>query len=437
MTHILKAQRAHAKTGLTRPYAFRMERLDALYQGIKRYEPHLLEALKKDLGKTTGEAYATEIGYCLKSIRRARKKLKKWMKPARVKTPWYMIGMKSRVQAEPVGHVLIIGPYNYPFHLVIEPLIGAIAAGNTVMVKPSELAPATADVIERIVQETFDNVHVSVVLGDKDVTATLLEWRFDHVFFTGSERVGRIVYEAAARHLTPVTLELGGKSPCIVDKTANLDVAAKRIAVGKWVNAGQTCIAPDYLWVHRDIKDALIEKIIAAIERFYPSMPSQYGRIINTHHVDRLIGLIDREKVVHGFRVDRERRIITPAIQDNVTWNDAVMQEEIFGPILPVMTFDSLDEVIDGLKDKPSPLALYVFTADKQTRRRVLEEVRFGGACVNDTLSHVINPNLPFGGIGASGIGRYHGKHSFDTFSHHKSVVKRTTRVDPPIAYPP
>ncbi len=437
MIERLNTQRTHARSGVTRPRAFRMERLKALYDAIKDHEKLLLEALAKDLGKTTGEAYATEIGYCLSSIRFARKHLKKWMKPRRVKTPWYMLGMRSRVHVEPVGHVLIIGPYNYPFHLVIEPLIGAIAAGNTVMVKPSEHAPATADVLKTIIDETFDAKHVSVVLGNEEVAASLLAWRFDHVFFTGSERVGRIVYESAAHHLTPVTLELGGKSPCIVDATANLDVAARRIAFGKWINAGQTCIAPDYLWVHANVKDELVQKIIAAIGRFYPSMPAGYGRIVNTHHFDRLVGLVNREKLIHGFESNRDRLIFTPAIMDHVSWNDKVMQEEVFGPVLPVLTFASIEAVVDVLKTKPSPLALYLFSADKRAQKHVLANVRYGDACLNDTLSHVINPHLPFGGVGASGIGHYHGKHSFETFSHHKSIVRRTTAVDPPIAYPP
>ncbi len=436
MEKILKAQKAYYKTHATKPYTFRVKQLDALYDAIKKYEDSIIEALHNDLGKCRFEAYATEIGFCLKSIRATKKKLKRYMKPKKVKTPFYQIGGKSYIQHEPLGQVLIIGPYNYPFQLVIEPLIGAIAAGNTVMLKPSEFPSQTEKVLARLISETFDNAYIGVVTGDKEVITELLKWPFDHIFFTGSTRVGKIVYQAASKHLTPVTLELGGKSPTIVTDTASLAVTARRIVYGKFMNAGQTCIAPDYIYVDAKIKDQFLEVLKQTIDDFYPDY-EEYGVIISQQHYQRLSKLIDDDKVVYGYQHDDQTRLISPVVMDDVTWDDAVMQEEIFGPILPVMTYQSIEEVFEVLSEKPQPLALYAFTKDKALQDRFLKELSYGGAVFNDTIQHVVNPNLPFGGIGESGIGKYHGKYSFEVFSHAKAYMTRSTKIDPKIAYPP
>ncbi len=437
MKATLDKQRSYFLSDATKDYKFRLEQLDKLYNAIKDKEEDILEALEFDLGKSRFEAYTTEIGITLKSIRVARKQLKKWMKKRRVKTPFYLIGAKSYIQAEPLGNVLIIGPYNYPFYLVIEPLIGAIAAGNTVVIKPSEYTSAIEAVIREMMDSTFDDEYIKVFTGDKTIAQKLLEHRFDHIFFTGSTKVGQIVYEAASKHLTPVTLELGGKSPAIIDRSANIKVAARRIVFGKFLNAGQTCIAPDFLYVDATIKDKLIAEIKQTLDAFYPNLPNEYGRIVNQDHFDRLSDLIDDARVVHPYKIDRKQTLITPVLMTDITFEDAIMQEEIFGPILPIITYNTLDEAIQTLKQKEKPLALYLFTSDKKQEEKVFNALSFGGGAVNDTIQHVANIYLPFGGVGASGFGVYHGKHSFDTFSNMKAFIKRTTKLDPSIAYPP
>ncbi len=436
MEKIFQDQKAFFLTEGTLSYQFRLQQLQTLKRIIIENEALILKALKKDLNKSEFEAYTTEIGYTLKSISKTIKKLKRWMKPKRVKTPFYIMTTKSRVMYEPKGVVLIIGPYNYPFQLIIEPLIGAIAAGNTAILKPSEFAGQTEKVLLDLINKNFDSNYLFVVTGDHTVTQELLKYRFDHIFFTGSTRVGQIVYEAASKNLIPVTLELGGKSPTIIDETANLEIAARRIAFGKFINAGQTCIAPDYIYVHELVHDAFIEKLYAVIKKSYVHM-DHFGRIINTRHFNRLKGLIDEKKVVEMPVFDPDENMIGPTILKDVTWQDKVMQEEIFGPILPVLKYNNLDELIKLLKQKEKPLALYLFSNKKSNQQKVFRSLSFGGGAINDTLMHVSNPYLPFGGVGQSGIGAYHGFYSFQLFSHMKGYIHRGTWLDVPLAYPP
>ena len=437
MKKIIEEQRKFFLSDKTKDYTFRIEQLKKLGKVLKENETQIQEALYKDLHKSSFELYATELGFTLASIRKTIKKLKSWMKTKKVKTPIYQVGAKSYIQYEPLGTVLIIGPYNYPLQLVIEPLIGAISAGNTIMIKPSEFASHTEKMLSELLNNNFDENYLHVVTGGVETTQKLLELKFDHIFFTGSTRVGQIVYEAAAKHLTPVTLELGGKSPVIIDETANLKVAARRIVFGKYLNAGQTCIAPDYLYVHESIKEEFIETIKHIIDTFFKNEAHDYGRIINEKHFLRLEKLMIPKKVIYGGELRQEDLYISPTIIDDVSRNDAVMQEEIFGPILPILSFSSLDQVIEELKQQDKPLALYVFTKRKEVMKKVFNKLSFGGGAINDTIMQVANPNLPFGGVGASGLGVYHGKTSFTTFSHLKSYVKRTTKIDPTFAYPP
>ncbi|RIM43130.1 aldehyde dehydrogenase, partial [Staphylococcus capitis] len=411
-------------------------------KSIKNHEQALLEALNKDLGKSKVEAYATEIGILLKSIKLARKELKNWAKTKQVETPLYLFPTKSYIKNEPYGTVLIIGPFNYPVQLVFEPLIGAIAAGNTAIVKPSELTPNVAEVIQDIIQETFEENYISVVKGGIEETQTLIHLPFDYMFFTGSEKVGQIIYESAAKNLVPVTLELGGKSPVIIDQTANLKVASERISFGKFTNAGQTCVAPDYILIDRKVKNDFIKALKQTITEFYGENIKEspdFGRIVNQKHFNRLNELLEthESKTIFGGKSFEEDLYIEPTLIDNVNLQDKVMQEEIFGPILPIITYDDFDEAIQIIQSKSKPLSLYLFSEDENSTHRVLEELSFGGGAINDTLMHLANPNLPFGGIGASGIGQYHGKYSFDTFSHMKSYTFKSTRLESSIYFPP
>lgn len=436
MKQIIENQKHFFLSDQTKSYSFRKENLIKLLQFIQSYEKDILDALKKDLNKSRFEAYTTEVGFCMHSLRKSIKQLKKWMRPKRVNTPLYQLNTSSYIVAEPKGTVLIIGPYNYPFQLVIEPLIGAIAAGNTAIIKPSEFAKETEKILVQLINNHFDSSYIHVLTGDQDVTSKLINFPYDHIFFTGSTRVGQIVYEAASKHLTPVTLELGGKSPTIVDETAHIKVAARRIAFGKFINAGQTCIAPDYIYVHETIHDQFIEELNHVIQVMYAHY-DDFGRIINLRHFNRLLSLIDSGKTVKKHVIEADDRLISPTLLTDVTWDDPVMQEEIFGPILPVLTYSNLEDVIKLLKTKEKPLALYLFSSSKNAQQRVWSSLSFGGGAINDTLMHVSNPHLPFGGIGASGIGSYHGKHSFILFSHMKGYIKRGTWLDLPIAYPP
>lgn len=434
--------KAFFNTHKTKNLKFRKQQLKLLSKNIKNHENELLDALYKDLGKSKVEAYATEIGMLLKSIKLMRKELKNWSKTKQTDTPLYLFPTKSYIKKEPYGTVLIIGPFNYPVQLVFEPLIGAIAAGNTAIVKPSELTPHVAIVIKDIIEDTFDEAYVSVVEGGIEETQTLLSLPFDYMFFTGSEKVGKIVYEAAARKLIPVTLELGGKSPVIVDDTANIKVASERISFGKFTNAGQTCVAPDYILVQRKVKNDLIKALKKTITEFYGEnieKSPDFGRIVNQKHFNRLNDLIQihKDNVVFGGNSSKEDLYIEPTLLDNITNDNKIMKEEIFGPILPIITYDNFDEVLEIIQSKSKPLSLHLFSEDENMTHRVVEELSFGGGAINDTLMHLANPNLPFGGVGSSGIGQYHGKYSFDTFSHMKSYTFKSTRLESSLFFPP
>ncbi|GBW33913.1 aldehyde dehydrogenase [Staphylococcus aureus] len=434
--------KAFFNTQQTKDISFRKDQLKKLSKAIKSYESDILEALYTDLGKNKVEAYATEIGITLKSIKNARKELKNWTKTKNVDTPLYLFPTKSYIKKEPYGTVLIIAPFNYPFQLVFEPLIGAIAAGNTAIIKPSELTPNVARVIKRLINETFDANYIEVIEGGIEETQTLIHLPFDYVLFTGSENVGKIVYQAASENLVPVTLEMGGKSPVIVDETANIKVASERICFGKFTNAGQTCVAPDYILVHESVKDDLITALSKTLREFYGQNIQQspdYGRIVNLKHYHRLTSLLNSAQmnIVFGGHSDEDERYIEPTLLDHVTSDSAIMQEEIFGPILPILTYQSLDEAIAFIHQRPKPLSLYLFSEDENATQRVINELSFGGGAINDTLMHLANPKLPFGGVGASGMGRYHGKYSFDTFTHEKSYIFKSTRLESGVHLPP
>ncbi|WP_341636890.1 aldehyde dehydrogenase [Staphylococcus casei] len=426
----------------TKDIKFRKKQLKLLTKSIKNHENDLLDAFQKDLGKNKVESYATEIGFTLKSLKTARKELKNWSKQKQVNTPIFMFPTKSYIMKEPYGTVLIIGPFNYPFQLLIEPLIGAIAAGNTVILKPSEFTPHVSAVIQQLIEDVFTPEYISVCQGDAETTQTLIHLPFDYVFFTGSEQVGRIVYQAASEHLTPVTLELGGKSPVIVDETANIKVASERISFGKFINAGQTCVSPDYILVNSKVKDALITSLKQTITEFYGKSiqdSPDFGRIVNQKHFHRLDNLLKTHysNIVFGGQTSENDKYIAPTILDNITFDSKIMEDEIFGPILPIITYDDFDEAIDLIRTKPKPLSLYLFSEDENATERVLNEISFGGGAINDTIMHLANSNLPFGGVGASGIGQYHGKYSFDTFSHDKSYIFKSTRLESSLFFPP
>ncbi|MBM7552375.1 aldehyde dehydrogenase (NAD+) [Thalassobacillus pellis] len=406
---------------------------------LKDYESDILDALHRDLNKSEYEAYATEIGFLYGEIDLHRNRLKEWMEPAKVKNPLSHKGSKSYIIKEPYGTALVISPWNYPINLALAPVIGAISAGNTVVLKPSELTPNVSALLNKMIANTFDPALFKVIEGGKETSEELLDQHFDYIFFTGSVQVGKSVMEKASRHLTPVTLELGGKSPAIIHKDAKLDLAAKRIVWGKFMNAGQTCIAPDYLYVHRDVKTKLLAKIKKYIKIFYGRQPlenNHFTKIVNKQHFDRLSNYLNNGTLITGGNTDRENLKMEPTLLDNIGWQDEVMKEEIFGPILPVLTYIDLNEAIDNIRDQEKPLALYYFGEKEHEQRLVTETLSFGGGCINDTLLHIANPNLPFGGVGMSGIGSYHGKASFDTFSHAKSMTKQTTKFDYGFRYP-
>lgn len=437
---LLSSQKEYFKAGDTRDLDFRINKLKLLKKTIQKYENEILYALNKDLGKPHFEGYATEVGFILDSIEYFVKNLKKWAKDKKEKAPIHQGISKSFIKSEPYGQVLIIGPFNYPFQLLIEPMIGALAAGNTVILKPSENALHIEKIIVKLIEETFSNDYVAVVTGDRQITSELIKSKFDYIFFTGSVGVGKIVMEEAAKNLTPVTLELGGKSPVIVHKDANIEIAAKRIAWGKFINTGQTCVAPDYIYVHSDIEEELKRALKKVINQFYSNDPKNsidYGRIINERNFNRLIDLINKDKTYIGGEYDIKELYISPTILENVSWEDKVMEDEIFGPILPIMKYESLGEIIQVINTRAKPLALYLFSENKSTQEKVLNEISFGGGCINDTISHLISPKVPFGGVGNSGMGLYHGKYSFDTFSHKKSILKKSTKFDINLIYPP
>ncbi|MFR2316434.1 aldehyde dehydrogenase [Terrisporobacter sp.] len=420
----------------------RIENLKKLKNNIKKYEIDIIEALNKDLGKHEFEAYSNEVGFVYSSIEHTIKNIKNWMKPKKVKNDAAQLPGKSYIYKSHYGSVLIIGPYNYPFQLLIEPLIGAIGGGNTVILKPSEYATNIEYIVEKIIKETFDEKYIAVVKGDYTVNSQLLDLQFDYIFFTGSVNVGKIVMEKASKHLTPVTLELGGKSPVIVDNTANLKISAKRIMWGKLINAGQTCVAPDYVLAHEDIYEEFINECINVVKEFYGQdiiNNKEFGRIINEKHMTRLSNILecDKDKIVFGGDIDFEKRYISPTILKDVTTDDKVMSEELFGPILPVLKYKNMEDLKYFISINKNPLAFYVFSEDENFSEDVINRFSFGGGCVNDTISHVASKYLPFGGIGASGMGNYHGKTSFDTFTHTKAIVKKNTKLDINLVFPP
>lgn len=440
--NILEGQRSYLSHLGTIDVDKRINNLKKLKKVIKKYEDEIIEALNKDLGKHIFEAYSNEVGFVYGSIDFVIKNLKTWTKVKKVKNDAAQLPGKSYIYKSHYGAVLIIGPYNYPFQLTIEPLIGAIAGGNTVIIKPSEYATATETIIEKIIKETFDEEYIAVVTGDYKVNSDLLDLEFDYIFFTGSVNVGKIVMEKASKHLTPITLELGGKSPVIVDNTADLKVSAKRILWGKLTNAGQTCVAPDYLLAHEHIYEELIEELKNTIVEFYGNdiiNNKEFGRIINEKHMNRLNNILenDKDKIVVGGDVDFEQRYISPTIIRDVTLEDSVMKDEIFGPILPVIKYKDLEDIKYYISKHKNPLALYVFSENDDFSEDIIRRFTFGGGCVNDTISHVASAHLPFGGVGTSGMGNYHGRASFDTFTHTKSIVKKSTKIDIKLVFPP
>ena len=440
--NILKRQRNYLSSIGIIDVTDRIENWKKLKNSIKKYENNIINALNIDLGKPEFEAYSSEVGFVYSTIDYFIKNLKSWTKVKKVKNDAAQLPGKSYIYKSHYGAVLIIGPYNYPFQLLIEPLIGAISGGNTVILKPSEYATKTEAIVEKIIKETFDEKYIAVVTGDYKVNSQLLDLEFDYIFFTGSVNVGKIVMEKASKHLTPVTLELGGKSPVIVDNTANLKVSAKRILWGKLTNAGQTCVAPDYILAHEDIYEELIKEFEKVIIEFYGQdiiNSKDFGRIINDRHMNRLNAILehDKNKITFGGEVDFEKRYISPTIIRDVTLEDAVMNEEIFGPIIPVIKYKNMEDIKYYISHHKNPLALYVFSEDENFSEDIINRFSFGGGCVNDTISHVASAYLPFGGIGSSGMGNYHGKASFDTFTHTKSIVKKSTKIDLKLVFPP
>lgn len=437
---ILEKQRIFYRSGKTVPTEFRLEQLKKLYNCTKRRENQISESLEADLGKSSFESYMCEIGMVLSEISYLIKHTKSFSQKKRVKTPIAQFSSKSYIQPIPYGNVLIMSPWNYPFLLTIQPLATAISAGNTAIIKPSAYSPNVCKVITEIIYECFSEEYVAVVSGGREENKALLEQKFDFIFFTGSKAVGKEVLKKAAVHLTPVVLELGGKSPCIVDKSADIKLSAKRIVFGKYLNCGQTCIAPDYILCHKDVKAEFIKEVKNQIQAQYGLSPLEcetYGKIINEKHYNRLCGLLDDNKIIYGGERDNSTLKISPTIMDNVTADDAVMKEEIFGPIMPILTFESFDEIINVLKTKEKPLALYLFSKDKSQIKRVTTELSYGGGCINDVIIHLATSEMGFGGVGESGMGAYHGKIGFDTFSHQKSIVHKNNFVDLPMRYSP
>lgn len=436
---LLQSQRNYFQTGATLSVDFRKEQLKKLYAAVKKYEHEIADALMQDLGKSSYESFMCETGMVLAEIGYMIKHVKKFSKEKRVRTPLAQFASCSYQKPSPYGNTLIMSPWNYPLLLTLDPLADAIAAGNTAIVKPSAYSPATTDIIERIITECFDSNYVAVVKGGREENSNLLKQKFDFIFFTGSQGVGKEVLRHTAENLTPAVLELGGKSPCIVDDSAKIKLAAKRIVFGKFLNCGQTCVAPDYILCDEKVKDDLIAEIVNQIKLQYGENPldnSNYGKIVNQKHFERLNGLIDKTKVVFGG-ISNDKMQISPTVLKDVIWDDAVMQEEIFGPILPILTYKNIIEVINLLYNKPKPLALYIFSQNKHNIKLITERCQFGGGCVNDTIIHLASSELGFGGVGESGMGAYHGKIGFDAFSHTKSIVDKKTWIDLPMRYQP
>ena len=437
---IVERQRAYYRTGATLPVEFRIEALKKLRRAIADREADIAAALKSDLGKSGAEGYMCETGLVISEINYLLKHIRAFAKEKTVVTPLVQFASRSYQKPSPYGVTLIMSPWNYPLLLTLDPLADALAAGNTAVIKPSAYSPATSALLQELLESVFPQEYVAVVTGGRAENACLLEEKFDYIFFTGSKAVGQTVLEKAARHLTPAALELGGKSPCIVHRSADLKLAARRIVFGKLLNCGQTCVAPDYILCDAAVKPQLVEYLKAEIRRQYGEDPLRnpnYGKIITQRHFERILGLIDPEKTVLGGNADAAAQKIAPTVMDNVTWQDAVMGEEIFGPVLPVLTFDSVEEVIETVNGRDKPLALYVFAEDKAVIRSITSRCAFGGGCVNDVIIHLATSNMGFGGVGESGMGAYHGKAGFDAFSHYKSIVDKKTWLDLPMRYQP
>ena len=442
MNKTVAAQRDFFQSGATLPYTFRVKQLKTLYRAIKQNEAQIMAALEQDLGKCPFESYATELSVVYAEIKHTLKHLRGWMKDQRVPTPVTSFGGRSYIHRQPLGVVLIMAPWNYPFQLTIAPLVAAMAAGNCVVLKPSRYARQTSALLANLIAEHFPPEYIALFEGGKEVNTALLAIRFDHIFFTGSVRVGKIVMAAAAKHLTPVTLELGGKSPCLVDQTADIEKTAQRIIWGKALNAGQTCVAPDYVLVHRAVKQDLIGAMQAAIRKFFgenPLLSPDYGKIIHTEAFDRLQGMIaaEKDKIITGGASDPTELKIELTLVDQPAPDSPLMTEEIFGPLLPIITYERLTEAVAIIRNREKPLALYLFTKDKNLEAWVVNNLPYGGGCINDTIMHVANHHLPFGGVGASGLGSYHGEKGFATFSHAKSILKQTFAFEVPLRYPP
>lgn len=442
MNHIqklLENQRTFFIHGNTIDFEYRKESLLKLRKMLEDNETEIYYALKQDLNKSKHEAFVTELGFLYTEIDFTLKNLKTWMAPQKVPSPLSHKGSTSYIMKEPYGVVLIISPWNYPLHLALAPAISALAAGNCVIIKPSEHATSTSKLLQALIQDTFDSSLIDVVEGGIETTEALLQERFDYIFFTGSANVGKKVMRAASEHLTPVTLELGGKSPAIIDSDANVNLAAKRIAWAKFTNAGQTCVAPDYLYVHDDIKFKFMKAIVKQIKDLFGKHPlynEDYTKIINEKHFNRLVSFIDQEKVIHGGGSAPDTRLIEPTVLDKVTWEDPIMQEEIFGPLLPVLSFSNIEDALYTIKRQEKPLALYYFGENEKVQQQVIEFISFGGGAINDAVYQLGNPFLPFGGVGESGMGAYHGQYGFDTFTHQKGILKQTTKFDLPFRYP-
>ena len=437
---VLASQRAYFQMGATLPVAFRIAMLKRLYAAVQSRRNEILDALTADLGKSGYEGFMCEVGLSLTEISYMIRHVKKFAAEKTVRTPLAQFASRSYQKPVPYGTVLVMSPWNYPFLLAVEPLANALAAGNTVVLKPSAYSPATSAVIARLVAETFPPELVAVVTGGRQENAALLKQKFDLIFFTGSQAVGKEVLRSAAENLTPAVLELGGKSPCIVDETAKIRLAARRIVFGKYLNCGQTCVAPDFILCHASVKDQFVEAVKEEISRQYGENPLEnpdYGRIVNEKHFRRLLSLIQPDKVVVGGRSDAATCRIEPTVLDKVDWTDAVMQEEIFGPIMPILTYEHLDQLIARLQGLPKPLALYIFSENRSTINAVTSRISYGGGCVNDTVIHLATSEMAFGGVGESGMGGYHGKAGFDTFSHTKSMVDKKTWIDLPVRYQP
>ncbi|MGN0803976.1 MAG: aldehyde dehydrogenase [Candidatus Coproplasma sp.] len=440
VAQIVRAQRAFFNSGKTLEVAFRIASLKRLYKAIEDNLGEIHSALKADLGKSAEESYMCETGLALSELSFMLKNLKRFSKPQRVKTPLAQSVSKSYRLPSPYGVTAVLSPWNYPFLLSIDPLIDAVSAGNTVVLKTSANAPYTGKVIKKVVEEAFENGHVNALCGSAEVNESLLKEKFDYIFFTGSKGVGKKIYESASKNLTPVTLELGGKSPCIVEKSANIEISAKRIVWGKFLNCGQTCVAPDYILCDSSIKDKLIEEIKKQIKLQFGENPLEnqnYGKIVSARHYERICSLIDEDKIFCGGQRDEKAQRIAPTVLDNVVPSDKVMGEEIFGPVLPVMTYNYIEEAIEYVKANDAPLAFYIFSNNKKLIKKLTTQIGFGGGCVNDVVIHLATPYMPFGGFGESGLGSYHGKCGFETFSHYKSIVDKKTFIDLPMRYQP